>query len=205
MSQEVNMAVAFDLPVNLALLGTGCLSQNPVAGFLVTLLAFFVLLAVVAGPFSLLFDINIFLGLLLHAWSLGSNMELSKALDTLTGSRTVGQFLTEPLNDFLQQVLGGRAARSSLTVDEVVARVGRVLAPALSFLDYDNAFAAVQVPGEDCLQLLMCQVHGQVTGLPALLQRAYASLTKKREHFGVQKELLVNNAFLDQSGRVRVS
>lgn len=71
-SQEVGVVLAFDLPVNLAKIGTGYLQDNPIAGFLISLLAFFVLMAVLAVPISALFGIEIFPGLLPHArWVFG--------------------------------------------------------------------------------------------------------------------------------------
>ena len=66
-SQAVDMGIGFGLPVNLARFGTGYLAENPVAGVLLSLLAFFVLMAVLAVPISALFNIDIFPGLLPQA------------------------------------------------------------------------------------------------------------------------------------------
>lgn len=66
-AQPVNLGMSFSLPVNLAKIGTGYLSENPVAGVLLSLLAFFVFLAVLAVPISALFGVELFPGLLPHA------------------------------------------------------------------------------------------------------------------------------------------
>lgn len=66
-SQPVEVGMSFSLPVNLARFGTGYLAENPVAGVLLSLLAFFVLMAVLAVPISALFGIDIFPGLVPHA------------------------------------------------------------------------------------------------------------------------------------------
>lgn len=72
-------------------------------------------------------------------------MDLWTSLEKLTGSKVVEDFLSEPLDDFLQRVMGNRQARSTQTVGGFLARAARALTPALSLLDYDNAFVAVQV------------------------------------------------------------
>lgn len=66
-AQPVNWGMSFDIPVNLAKIGTGYLSENPVAGVLLSLLAFLVFVAVLAVPISALFGVELFPGLLPHS------------------------------------------------------------------------------------------------------------------------------------------
>ncbi|XP_027237984.1 uncharacterized protein [Penaeus vannamei] len=181
-SQEVGVVLAFDLPVNLAKIGTGYLQDNPIAGFLISLLAFFVLMAVLAVPISALFGIEIFPGLLPHARSLGGDLNLSTMLNNLMGSQVVTDFLEEPLEDFVDRILGNRQARAIDTVGTFVGRAASAMAPLVSVLDYDNAFVAVQVPGDECRQRLMCHVHTQVSRLPPLLQEAYGWVGPHMQH-----------------------
>lgn len=61
------MGLSFELPVNLAKIGTGYLTENPIAGFLVSLLAFFVLAAVLVVPIAALLGVEIFPGLVPHS------------------------------------------------------------------------------------------------------------------------------------------
>ncbi|XP_071546804.1 uncharacterized protein [Panulirus ornatus] len=183
-SQPVDMTLSFGLPVDLAKFGTSYLAENPIAGFLVSLLAFFVLVAVLAVPVAALFGVEIFPGIVPQvARSLGGDVSLWTELEKLTGSKVVEDFLSEPLDDFVERLMGGRDARSPHTIGDFLARAAQALTPALSLLDYDNAFIAVQVPGEECQQRLMCHVHSQLPRLPSLLQRAYGYLGTHIKHF----------------------
>jgi len=190
-AQAVDVVLAFDLPVNLANIGTGYLQQNPIAGFFISLLAFFVLLAVIAVPISALFDIQIFPGLLPHARSMGSDIDLWHLVDAVTGSKAVTDFLNEDLEGFVERTLGNRRKRSITTVGDAVATVGRALQPVLTVLDYDNAFIAVQVPTMACRERLMCYVHGQVGKLPNFVVQAYSWIGPQMQH-----EAEYNNAIL---------
>ncbi|KAK8403639.1 hypothetical protein O3P69_000020 [Scylla paramamosain] len=183
-SQPVDVGMSLVLPVNLARFGTGYLAENPVAGVLLSLLAFFVLIAVLAVPISSLFGIDLFPGLVPHARSLGGSVNFSDMLESLTGSRTVQEFMDTPLEDFVRRVLRDdqREGRAMQTVGDLVGRAAEAATPVLSVLDYENAFAAVQVPGEECRHRLMCHVHTQVSKLPTLLQKAYSFVGPLMHH-----------------------
>jgi len=192
-AQAVDVVLAFDLPVNLAKIGTGYLQANPIAGFFITLLAFFVMLAVIAVPISALFDIQIFPGLLPHARSLGRglDLDLKDLVNQVTGSQAVLDFLDEPLNRFIDRIFGHRHKREVRTVGSAISSVGRALQPVLTILDYDNAFVAVQVPTTVCRERLMCYVHSQVAKLPNYLVQAYSWIGPQMQH-----EQTYNNAIL---------
>jgi len=181
-AQDVNVVLAFDLPVNLAKIGTGYLQQNPIAGFFITLLAFFVLMAVIAVPISALFDIQIFPGLLPHARSLGGDTTWTHLLDTITGSNDMYSLLEEPIEDFIGRTFGTREKREVSTVGNAIESVGRALQPVLTILDYDNAFVAVQVPTMACRERLMCYVHSQIGKLPSYLVQAYSWIGPQMQH-----------------------
>lgn len=53
-----------------------------------------------------------------------------------------------PLQEFVGRILGegdGGTARSSRTVGDALGEAAAAARPAIAFLDYENAFAAVQV------------------------------------------------------------
>jgi len=180
--QAVDVVLAFDLPVNLAKIGTGYLQENPIAGFFISLLAFFVLLAVIAVPISALFDIQIFPGLLPHARSFGSDLDIPSMVSTLTNSKAVEDFMNEPIDEFIHRTLGDRQKREVTTVGSALGSVGNALQPVVTILDYDNAFVAVQVPTMACRERLMCYVHNQVAKLPNFLIQAYSFVGPQMQH-----------------------
>lgn len=97
---------------------------------------------------------------ILSGRSLHSTLNLSEALEALTGSQTVQDFMATPLEDFVRRVVGvgdERAGRSFETVGDALGRAAAAAKPALGLLDYDNAFEAVQVRSRgttfSCLEL----------------------------------------------------
>lgn len=80
--------------------------------------------------------------------SLHSTFNLSEALEALTESQTVQDFMATPLEDFVRRVVGasdGGTGRGFETVGDALGRAAAAAKPALGLLDYDNAFEAVQV------------------------------------------------------------
>ncbi|XP_068216580.1 uncharacterized protein [Palaemon carinicauda] len=174
--QLVDVGVGFNLPVSLSDIGSGTLSINPVAGFIVSLLAFFVFVAIVGVPISSLFGAKLFSGLdpYQRQRSFTNEFDVSSTMQHLTGNRTLEDFLNEPLNAFVERAFGSSdGRRSPWTVGDAISGAGDILAPLITSLDYDNTFLAIQVPGDDCRQKLMCHVHSRITNLPDFLQQAY--------------------------------
>lgn len=67
--QEVQLGCGFVMPVSLTKLGHSQVADQPLAIIFVALLSFFVTLAILALPFSSLFDLKLFPGFLPHGRS----------------------------------------------------------------------------------------------------------------------------------------
>lgn len=80
--------------------------------------------------------------------ALQGSVNLSEILESLTGSQTVQDFMDTPLQEFVSRILGdgdGGTGRSSKTLGDALGQAAAAAKPALTLLDYDNAFTAVQV------------------------------------------------------------
>ncbi|XP_064112342.1 uncharacterized protein LOC135219473 [Macrobrachium nipponense] len=192
--QLVDVALGFNLPVSLSDIGSGTLSVNPVAGFIVSLLAFLVFVAVVGVPISTLFGAKLFSGLdsFSRQRSLTNEFDVSSVIQTITGNRALEDFLNEPLDAFVERMFGSPdGARSLTTVEDVFLAASDILLPLISTLDYDNTFLAIPIPGNDCRQKLMCHVHSLISKLPDPLQQAYDFIGPAMQNYDTYSEAII--------------
>lgn len=103
------------------------------------------------------------------------SFNLSEALEALTGSQTVQDFMATPLEDFVRRVVGagdGGSGRGFETVGDALGRAASAAKPALGLLDYENAFSAVQVRSRvtrfSYSEHFIYQFQGQILSRPHL-------------------------------------